>query len=117
MSSVITTARSRFERAFTVTFTVFRVSETRDAGGAVVKSESEILRSNGFLEPLSGDEAVINSRRALIARQRLFCLRECEIAETDRIEVKGAKYEVVYVADFDHGAAKHLEVYLGHEVE
>ena len=117
MSVTISVTGSRFERAFTVAFCVYRVTEDKDAGGAVVKKETEILHSRGFLEPLSGDEAVINARRDVVSSQRLFCLRECKIDETDRVEIKGTMFEVVFVADFDYGSSAHLEVYLGNEVE
>ncbi len=105
--------KTQFKRVFVHAFTVYSVTQGRDTGGAVTRTESAVLTSKGFVEPLTGDESIKNSKPKSIAKYRLFCLRDCGINITQRIGIDGKNFEVLHVADFNHGKNPHLEVYLG----
>ena len=96
---------------YDITFDVIRPTIGQDSGGAITDSDSTHSSGNpGHIEPLSGNEQIINQKKMLQANFRLYCDSEVDILETDRISSNSKTYDIVFVRRYTLGNHHHIEV-------
>jgi len=97
---------------FDTDFSVIRVTKNKDAGGAIVETLAIADRGKSYLQPLSGDERIQNSKPEAVASFRLYCETSIDVNEKDRIRINGRDMEILYIADHLPGKNPHREIIL-----
>jgi len=93
-------------RYLTDSITVYRSTQTRGAGGEIIKTWSSYIDAIGSFQNASGIESIINNQNAFRKTKKFFC-DIVDILETDRIIYDGKTYEILNVSNvWGH----HLEI-------
>lgn len=97
---------------FDTDFSVIRVIKNTDTGGAIIETLAIVDKGKSYLQPLSGNERIQNSKPEAVASYRLFCETSIDVNEKDRIRINGRDMEILHIADYLSGKNPHKEIIL-----
>ncbi len=93
-------------------FSVIRILNTKDSGGAVIETRQPISTNSGYLEQLSMTKRIINEKNEIEANYRLYCDVSVEIITADEILIDGKYYDIHSIDKLRLGSNTHKEVLL-----
>lgn len=93
-------------------FSVIRIANTKDSGGAIIETRTPDSTNSGYLEQLSMNKQIVNEKHEIQANYRLYCDTSVDILTTDEILIDGEYYDIYSIGKLRLGSNTHKEVLL-----